>query len=207
MARRNEHSKDEIKQMALTAAKDLIEEKGLQSLSARKIAQHIGYTVGTLYLVFKNFDDLLIQTNIQTLQQLQTEMSSISLDNQQAIYQLATIYSQFSQQHAHQWSAMYEHIAQDQSLLNDAFQQQTQSLFQMIEQSIQPHAPQANTVQITTAARALWGGVHGICILAASNKLDLIGSNTAIESIIENLISHYLKGLNVDTQGDTHATI
>ena len=74
MARRSEHSKEEIRDMALAAAQDIVKAEGLAGLSARKIAKKIGYTVGTLYLVFKNQDDLILTINARTLDALAAKM-------------------------------------------------------------------------------------------------------------------------------------
>ena len=63
MGRRNEHSRAELREIALQAAEHLVAEGGLAALSTRKVAAHIGYTVGSLYLVFHNLDDLIIQMN------------------------------------------------------------------------------------------------------------------------------------------------
>lgn len=62
MARRSDHSREEIKEMALTAALTILEEEGARGLTARKVATAIGYTVGTLYLVFKNQQEMVSQT-------------------------------------------------------------------------------------------------------------------------------------------------
>lgn len=70
MARRSDHSRDELREMALTAAEQIVLENGYESLSARKVASAIGYTVGTLYLVFENLDDLVLQVNARTLDRL-----------------------------------------------------------------------------------------------------------------------------------------
>ena len=43
--------------MALQATEKLLEKSGLAGLTARKVASAIGYTVGTLYLVFRNQDE------------------------------------------------------------------------------------------------------------------------------------------------------
>ena len=51
MARRSDHSRDEIREMALNAAKTIVEREGAAALSTRKIANEIGYTAGSLYLV------------------------------------------------------------------------------------------------------------------------------------------------------------
>ncbi len=46
MGRRSEHSRDEIREMAVNAAAEIVEKEGFQALTARKVAGSIGYTVG-----------------------------------------------------------------------------------------------------------------------------------------------------------------
>ena len=76
MARRSDHSREEIKEMALVAAEKMILANGKDGLSARKVAQEIGYTVGTLYLVFKNLDELILHVNGRTLDRLFEKMTA-----------------------------------------------------------------------------------------------------------------------------------
>lgn len=76
MARRSDHSREEIRAMALAAAQQIVTEQGFAALNARKIASAIGYTVGTLYLVFKNLDDLFLQLNARTLDDLHAALAT-----------------------------------------------------------------------------------------------------------------------------------
>ena len=48
MARRSEHSLEQIKEMVLNAAETIIIEDGAQALTVRKVALEIGYTVGNI---------------------------------------------------------------------------------------------------------------------------------------------------------------
>jgi AcrR family transcriptional regulator len=70
MGRRNDHTRKDIKEMAVKAGLDIIEENGFSGLSTRKVASKIGYSVGTLYNVFENFDDLVFHINALTLKDL-----------------------------------------------------------------------------------------------------------------------------------------
>ena len=74
LGRRSDHSREEIREMALKAARTLVEKKGYQGLTARKVAKEIGYTVGTLYLVFENLDDLIVALNTETVTELRLEL-------------------------------------------------------------------------------------------------------------------------------------
>ena len=63
MARRSDHTRAELKDLALEAARSIVREKGVSALSTRKLADRIGYTSGTIYQVFQNRDDLVEQMN------------------------------------------------------------------------------------------------------------------------------------------------
>ena len=56
--------------MILTTAQTIVETHGLEALTARNIAKEIGYSVGTLYNLFANLDDIIIHLNGRTLDRL-----------------------------------------------------------------------------------------------------------------------------------------
>ena len=59
---RRKQQKEDLRQMILEAALELFEEQGYEKFSLRQVAEAIGYTPTTIYLYFKNKDDLLFQT-------------------------------------------------------------------------------------------------------------------------------------------------
>jgi len=59
MRRRQEHKKQELRQAILTAAGQLFLEQGYDRFSMRKVAERIGYSPTTLYIYFRDKDDLL----------------------------------------------------------------------------------------------------------------------------------------------------
>src|SRR5690349_25103178 len=78
MGRRNEHTQAQQREMALAAAELLIVKEGTAGFSMRKVAQAIGYTVGNLYLLFSNQDDLLAAINERTSDALHTALRDAS---------------------------------------------------------------------------------------------------------------------------------
>ena len=75
MARRSDHTREELRRMALDAARAIIESDGLRALSTRRLAKAIGYTPGTLYQLFEDLDDLIIEVNVETLDALHAALS------------------------------------------------------------------------------------------------------------------------------------
>ncbi len=196
MARRSDHSRDEIREMALSAAEEIIETQGYPMLSARKVASAIGYTVGTLYLVFENLDDLILQVNGRTLDRLLQQM----LDDQQGcegaeacLLQLGHSYIGFADSQPHAWRTIFEHHLSDDHEAPDWYQGKVARLFALVEDQLALLPGERTAEEIGEAARAIWGGVHGIGILAINQTLGVAGVQS-VQSITHLLMSNFLKG-------------
>jgi AcrR family transcriptional regulator len=196
MARRSDHSREEIRRMALEAAEGIVAEHGLEGLSARKVATAIGYTVGTLYLVFENIDDLILQVNARTLDRLYARMAETrarSSDARDWLLQLGQVYIQFADGDPHRWSMIFEHRLAEGRELPDWYQQKIGRMFALVEEALAPLAGQRPREEVSQAARVIWGGVHGVCILALGDRLGIAGVDS-VQDLTRSLISNYLAG-------------
>ena len=68
--------------MALLAAREIVDNEGLQGLSTRRVAKKIGYTAATLYNVFENLDDLITQLNVITIDVLYEDLKGMKLPDE-----------------------------------------------------------------------------------------------------------------------------
>ena len=100
----------------------------------RKVAAVMGYSAGSLYSVFANLDDLLLQANRTTLEQLAAHLRQVPPLSQPAaqIQALAQAYWAFAQQHPLLWRAIFEHIPATYTA-PDWHQQQISQLFGQVE--------------------------------------------------------------------------
>ncbi|NIR30368.1 MAG: TetR/AcrR family transcriptional regulator [Gammaproteobacteria bacterium] len=197
MARRNDHTRGQIREMALQAAETIVSTEGLSGLSARKISRDMGYTVGTLYLVFRNLDELVLALNARTLDELHRRMTDAAARSSEPLERvggLAQAYLGFAQDHRHRWEMIYEHRLPEGEPLPDWYRDKIARVFALVEQALAPLADRYEPAHITQAARALWGGVHGICILALTGKLDVAGEARA-PALVDSLVRNYLRGL------------
>jgi AcrR family transcriptional regulator len=200
MARRSDHSKEEIKDMALTAAGKIVTSETYAGLSARKIAKEIGYTVGTLYLVFENLDDLILQVNVRTLNGLYNHLKQ-SIDNcrepRTCIIAMGRAYVEFATLYPERWKLIFEHTLPQDVAAPEWYRKNVASMFDLIEGQLQPLLIAQSKRKLIQTARTLWCGVHGICALAVTNKLE----NNDVESIqalTDSLINYFLVGLEQD---------
>lgn len=194
MARRNDHSKEELQSMAIEATRTIISREGIEGVSARKVAQVIGYTVGTLYQNFDNIHDLILQANAFSLSELLAELENASNQPRNKLNRVITIadaYLHYAQTHDRQWLAIFKHTLPQGLVMPDWYQARIDALFSVIEMALRTLAPKRDTKSIQLAARTLWSGVHGICILHVGDKLysDSIATPSLL---IKSLVTHYL---------------
>lgn len=196
MARRSDHSREELREMAITAAEQIVVEQGYEGLSARKVATAIGYTVGTLYLVFENLDDLILNINARTLDRLHARMKASQAECGHAgdcLLQLGQVYIRFADEDPHRWAMVFEHRLTDEQAAPAWYQEKITRMFALVEEGLEPLAGGHTRDEITQASRALWGGVHGICILALAGNLGIAGVES-VQDLTKTLITNYLSG-------------
>lgn len=197
MGRRNDHSRDELRQMIVYAAEKIVAENGYSGLSMRKVATAIGYTVGTLYLVFKNQDALLFELNARTLDKLDGELEAALSDDQDTLNRLKAIarsYIRFAHENRERWLTAFEHRPPEDVPTPDWMNERIQRSFDLAIRELKPALPNATEQELQIAASAVWSGVHGICVLGMTNKLDSSGIADS-EMLAGFLVETMLSGL------------
>ena len=195
MARRSDHSREELQEMALTAAETLLDEHGGAALSTRKVAAAIGYSVGALYLSFKNLDDLCWQINARTLCGLMNALDQqVDAPNpRERLKGYASAYLSYAQQWSHRWALLFDHSSSEGDEAPEWLQATIAELFTRIEADLAELHPEETPEDITLAARTLWSSVHGITQLKLRDKL-FFGGESAAQQMTDSLIDRYLDG-------------
>lgn len=181
--------------MVLKAAETIVEEEGFPALKVRKIALEIGYTVGSIYMVFANMADLIMHVKGRTLDDLALRLDQVPDDDsvEQCIIELAKAYLLFASQNYNRWSMIFEQCQRDEGEIPDWYREKANLMFVRIESLFRQLAPGRSEEQTRLAARALWSGVHGVCMLSLTGKLDLVGVRN-IEPIVILLVENFLNG-------------
>ena len=196
MARRSDHTREELKELALKSTEELLNDKPASELSTRQIATKMGYTVGTLYQIFKNLPDLLLHVNVRTLKTLHNDCNELKVDQsdpKKNILDYANIYLKFAHSHPGLWELIFDNTLINDDELPDWYITQVDSLFSLIEVQLKMIQPLSSDIEITKASRVLWSSVHGICILSINNNL-FAKSACSSEELIESLINNFLNG-------------
>jgi AcrR family transcriptional regulator len=106
MGRRSEHSADSLRLLILEASEKIISTTGLSGLSAREVARSVGYSPGTIYNIFENLDDLILQVEGRMLDELDARLAALSTDKSadQRVLELAHAYLAFTTERPRPWN-------------------------------------------------------------------------------------------------------
>lgn len=198
MARRSDHTREEIKEMALNAALEIIESEGGKALTARKVASAIGYTVGTLYLVFDNQREMILHLNARTLDDMDIWLEARSSDchgTRECLQTLAEAYIDYAMAKRERWNLLFDTVVEEGQVLPDWYLERLGRLFGRVERMLSPLQDEHDTLTLERVARVLWASVHGICTLKIRHRLDLAGHQTT-EEMAEMLIENFLSGFS-----------
>lgn len=190
MARRSDHTREELTELAIAAAVELIEEHGFAQFSARQVAAKIGYTVGTIYNVFGSHDALLFHVHARTLDHwydfLQARLKRAKSD---PLRVLARGYVEYARIHYNRWLGLFEHHRDKSAPVPEWYEARIKRFFAMLEDTI----PSAAGRKTKRDAQVLWAGIHGISVLSFTGRLDLVGAEST-DTLVNALIDNYLDG-------------
>lgn len=184
MARRGHHTLEEIKSMVLVTAEDLVIQGGLPLLTVRRIATKIGYTVGSIYMVFGSMSDLVMHLKGRVFDTIVAEMEQVQAPTaKQCLEELADVYIRYASQNFNCWSMVFEYRLPKELEIPDWYQNKVDNLYRKFENQFAQLSPELTLAQRKQTTIAFLGGLHGICVFKLTTPLGGINDNDIKESV------------------------
>jgi AcrR family transcriptional regulator len=166
----------EARETALKAASELLDEQGLAGMKARVIAKRSGLSVGSIYKLFGDIDDLIRVLNLQTYRDFaahhQAALTRAQADGaslEQQLMALATAYVEFVEGNEARWLALLSFNRGQGTAPPDYAQVETQ-LYGMVESVMSQLPGLSEPAVCARTTRALWASVHGIVIITLPSE-------------------------------------
>ncbi|MDB5672310.1 MAG: TetR family transcriptional regulator [Alphaproteobacteria bacterium] len=176
MARRSDHTREELEALILAEAHGLMAETGYRSFSAREVAKRIGYSIGTIYNVFGSLDRLLVAINSRTFATWAEAIAKrLERAGEDRIAVLVEAYFDFATTNANLWEAIYAHRLPPGEALPEDYYRQRSELTGILETEIARVLPARNRDRARPLARSLLATVHGHVVLMINGTFDLLG--------------------------------
>ncbi|HOO81609.1 MAG TPA: TetR/AcrR family transcriptional regulator [Alphaproteobacteria bacterium] len=199
MARRNDHTREELKSLTLERALKIVKNEGFQKLTARRIAKEINYTPGTIYNMFGSMDGLYFALNAHTLDKLfetiaAPEQYPAEATISENIKTIAKSYMDFAQNNKELWLMLFNMSFPTKDKAPDWYREKVQSILDILENLLAPLFSENQTREKAIAARTIWSSVHGIYLMEQTNKIGFMSDKSALD-MAECLIDNFIAGL------------
>ncbi|MGE0055792.1 MAG: TetR/AcrR family transcriptional regulator [Hyphomicrobium sp.] len=179
MGRRSSHSPEELRQLILQSAREIVQKSGTNALSARAIAKNIGYSPGTLYNVFKNLDELQMTIQSSLLEEALSELKSLpeGMPTDGRLRALCDGYIDFALRNKQLWNLLL--LPENGNSGAKTIDENFNGIIALLEGTIRPAMPHAREPEIQVFAQALWASIHGISEIAVTGRFSSIPPETA----------------------------
>lgn len=177
IAERKAKEKEELKKLILQAAKKLFAENGIEQTTIRNIANAIEYSVGTVYVYFKDKNEILHELHTQGFKQLGGEMRILFnvTDPMERLKALGRVYLQFAIDNPDMYELMFhkkEPIACLKSLHKEEWDE-GKATFDVLRTTVSQCMEKGHFKghQLEPLAFAIWSTVHGMASLHVGQRM------------------------------------
>lgn len=193
MPRRLPHDHDEMRARAVAAARADVVADGLAGLTARRIAGALGCSVGSLYNLFVDLDDLVLHVAATVVDDMHHALfdAPLSADPAEALAELALRYVRFAAEQGHLFAMVFEHVPGHERPTPRWHLDRIERLVDAVRAVAAPALAARGGGDPRLDVEVLWAAVHGIATLAQKDKLGFVATTTP-EVLVRRLIFTFL---------------
>jgi AcrR family transcriptional regulator len=197
MARRADHTPEELRELIVNAAQVLILSEGIEKLSARSLSRQIGYAPGTLYNHFKDLDDIVTAVNARTLAGVaQAFAAAAPADDPRArLHNYADAFIDFIDAHPRLWQALFEFKREEGAPIPDWYRQSIEGLANAIAPSFKALRPSASDREAAEAGKLVFASIHSVTSLQKSGRLALLLDRDTRE-VVHELVDIHIRSFS-----------
>ncbi|KPH65918.1 MULTISPECIES: TetR/AcrR family transcriptional regulator [Novosphingobium] len=182
MGRRSDHSRQELEQMLIVEGHKHMADVGFSRFSAREVAKRIGYSIGTLYNVMGNYDQLIIAINTRTFVLWTDYMrEALAASGEDRVRCLVEGYFGFARANRNAWTAIYDHHLPPDMGLPEEHDLIRGRLTDLVVEEVEKVLPADLRAKAPRLARSLVATVHGHCVFDINGSFALMGEREPVE--------------------------
>ncbi len=193
------NTKDNIRRVLITRGRQLVKDKGADYLTARKLAEASGYSVGTIYNQFGTMDNFVLEQNKQTLDELihflmRTPKGETSY---QMLNRYLDAFVAFVMTNSNLWFLLYNfHLHAEYGKLPKIYLRKLISVTRIWEPAFNKVYSSLSVKERQLARQVLWLTLFSMSSFLTTNALDNF-SKINKKSLCKLLLNTYMAGLTV----------
>lgn len=192
--------RDRQREQLIEAAERAIAGKGLAGLKARELAQEIGCSLGAIYNLVADMDELVLRVGSRTLARLDAALSAApqpaatQAEATEALVAVALAYSAFARDNLQLWRVLFEHRMAAGSTVPDWAVAEQMTMFRHILQPLGLLVSDRSEEDRNLLGRTLFSAVHGVVAIGLEEKLIAV-PRRELDRQIEGLVRLACRGL------------
>jgi len=190
IAERKEREKEEMKRRILDAAQKLFLENGYEKVSIRNIADAIEYSPATIYLYFKDKNELLFALHQEAFHKLTGEFQQVlrEQDPYERLVAMGRTYVRFAVENPEMFDLMFIMTAPIDALeCREDIWTEGRAAFGLLVLVVQQciDAGVFKHQDAESAALMIWSGIHGYTALFLRKRLSMFSDERRLELMDE----------------------
>lgn len=189
--------KQKLKELILSAAKELFVEKGIEQTTIRNIAEKIDYSVGTVYTYFKDKNDILHDLHSQGFIELRgcfQELNEIH-NPMDRLRSMGKIYIKYALENTEMYDLMFNLKAPIEFLdkTNNEEWNEGKATFGVLQTTVNECMENGHFKghQLEPLSFMIWSLVHGMCCLQIRERNKGVNLSNP-ETIVQDAYSEFL---------------
>jgi AcrR family transcriptional regulator len=184
---RKEREREEMRELILRSAQDLFLENGYEKTSIRGIADAIEYSPATIYLYYKDKNELLLALHVKAFEKMMQEFAVIAAvaDPLERLKSLGNQYIKFAVENPELYDLMFIMQAPLEALAckNEVWEDGMKSfdfLRFVFSECVSVGYFRAD-LDVDTACLTIWSYVHGLVTIYLKKRMDMFGDGREME--------------------------
>ena len=195
---RKEKQKQEVRSLILEESMKLFVEEGFSKVSVRKIAERVQYSPTTLYLYFKDKNEILFYCCESGFKKMLEHNIALGLISNpiERLHQMGVNYLNFGLENPEYYDLMFIQEAPMSALIDmgagwSSGDQALEALKMIVQDAMDKGV--LVPAKVETVAMAVWSMVHGLVSLAIRQRLDKLVPAEDVEKTMHESLDWLLK--------------
>lgn len=176
MAKAAEARRKALRDTLVDLAEAEIEANGIGAIKARALAQAAGCSVGAIYNVFGDLDEIVIAVNGRTFAKLgrfvaESLVGKEALAPTERLVAMSYAYLDYAAAHPRLWRALFDVQMSTDMEVPEWYLQELNRLFGYIDGPVRECFPTMDAQEAALMTRALFSSIHGIVLLGLENRI------------------------------------
>ncbi|MBQ8869751.1 MAG: TetR/AcrR family transcriptional regulator [Alphaproteobacteria bacterium] len=198
-------SKDNIGEKLVSKGRALIKEKGADFLTARKLSEASGYSVGTIYNQFGNMDNFILIQNYLTLESLYNRLAKLQTSG--TAYHRLNLYVKefinFVIENKNLWFLVHNfHLHNNSRHFSRVYLKRVVQITKLVENAFKSMFPDIEVPERTLSIQVLWLSLFSMSSFITTDALNSF-SKINKYTLCELLLNTYLAGMKVLEKAST----